>query len=98
MEILQNYNLSKLNTFGIVAFAKFFIEIKNEEELTELFKNPIFMGNKKFFLGGGSNILFTKDFDGIVILNKLKGIEILHEDERDITIHSMSGEIWHDLV
>ena len=50
------------------------------------------------FLGGGSNVLFTGDFDGIVVLNKLKGIKILDEDAKNATIRCMGGEIWHDLV
>jgi len=50
------------------------------------------------FLGGGSNILFTQDFDGIVVLNKLKGIEITAEDSENVFIRSMSGEFWHNLV
>ncbi len=98
MKIHESHNLSKLNTFGISANAKFFVEIEKEEELKELFTNSIFTGNKNFFLGGGSNVLFTKDFDGIVVLNKLKGIEILSENENSVTIRAMGGEIWHDLV
>jgi len=98
MEILQDYDLSKLNTFSIQANAKFFVEIKNEQELKKLFTDPIFTGNKKFFLGGGSNVLFTRDFDGIVVLNALKGIEIVREDSESVTIRSMAGETWHDLV
>lgn len=98
MEILRDYNLTKLNTFGISARAKLFAEVKDEAELAELFTLPEFRENHKMFLGGGSNILITRDFDGIVILNKLKGIDILSENESDILIRSMSGEIWHDLV
>ena len=49
-------------------------------------------------MGGGSNILFIKDFDGIVILNKLKGIKVIKENSKNVFIRSMSGEIWHDLV
>ncbi len=77
MQILKNYNLTKLNTFGISARAKFFVELNEELELKEFFLSPEFKNNEKLFLGGGSNILLTKDFNGIVILNKLKGIEIL---------------------
>lgn len=50
------------------------------------------------FLGGGSNVLFTTDFDGIVILNQLRGISILDEDDKSITLRSMSGVVWHELV
>ncbi len=98
MKILQNYNLKKLNTLGISANAKFFAEVSSEADLDELFHMSEFKDNPKIFLGGGSNVLFTKDFDGIVILNRLKGIEILEEDESRVVVRSMGGEIWHDLV
>ncbi|OGJ05488.1 UDP-N-acetylenolpyruvoylglucosamine reductase [Candidatus Nomurabacteria bacterium RIFOXYC2_FULL_36_19] len=98
MKIQNNYNLSKLNTFGILAKAKFFVEINNETDLKELFDIGEFKNNEKLFLGGGSNVLFTKDFDGLVIFNKLKGIEILKEDSKNVLIKSMGGEMWHDIV
>ena len=98
IEIKKNYDLTKLNTFGISAWAKFFVELNEEADLQELFLSPEFKNNQKLFLGGGSNVLFTKNFDGIVILNKLKGIEILKEDSENVLIRSMGGEIWHNLV
>ena len=98
MEIRKDHNLSKLNTFGVSANAKFFVKIANEADLGKLFNAPEFKKNKKLFLGGGSNVLFTKDFDGLVILNKLKGIEVLSEDSESVIIRCMGGEIWHDLV
>lgn len=98
MQILENYNLEKLNTFGISVSAKFFVEIGQEAEIQNLLNHPVFKENPKFFLGGGSNILLTKNFDGIVVLNKLKGIEIIKEDSAGATIRAMSGEIWDDLV
>ncbi len=101
--VVENYNLKNLNTFGISVLAKLFTEIKNEDELQKLFSNPLFIENSKLFLGGGSNVLFTKDFDGIVILNRLKGIEILdpiseEAGKDDVYIRAMSGEVWNDLV
>jgi UDP-N-acetylmuramate dehydrogenase len=98
MQIKKNYNLSKLNTFGINAVASFFVEITSEAEIKELFYLPEFKRNKKIFLGGGSNVLFLKDFDGIVVLNKLKGIEITEEYAETVSVRSMGGERWHDLV
>ncbi|MCM2339003.1 MAG: UDP-N-acetylmuramate dehydrogenase [Burkholderiales bacterium] len=98
MEILKNYDLTKLNTFGVKAFAKFFFELKEEKDLGGLFLSSEFKNNEKLFLGSGSNILFTKDFDGIVILNSLKGISILKEDEDFVYIRALGGEKWHDLV
>lgn len=111
IEILKDYDLTKFNTFGIKAKAKYFFEIKNEEDLAELFSSAEFKQSEKLFLGGGSNILFTKDFDGIVILNKLKGIEIIEAPTPNgvgvltnnvgkdfVFVKSMGGEWWDDLV
>ena len=98
IKIHSNYNLSKLNTFGISVKAQFFVEVHHEVDLEELFTLPQFQNSKKMFLGGGSNVLFTKDFDGMVVLNKLKGIKILSENSEMVLVHCMGGEIWHDLV
>src|SRR3989338_3217984 len=98
MNIKKDYDLTNLNTFGISAKARFFAEIKNISELEELFASEVFKNNPKLFLGGGSNVLFTKDFAGLVILNDLTGIEILNEGVNEIMIKAMGGEIWHDLV
>ncbi|MEI6580934.1 MAG: UDP-N-acetylmuramate dehydrogenase [bacterium] len=98
MQILENYDLTNLNTFHIKAKAGFFVEIKNERDLIELFNSKEFIDNEKLFLGGGSNVLFTKNFDGIVVLNRLKGIEIIKEDTENVFVKSMGGEWWNDLV
>lgn len=98
MKILENYNLSKLNTLAIDANARFFVEIERESDLQELLLTREFKDHKKFFLGGGSNTLFTKDFDGIVVANRLKGMEIVEEDEEYAIIRTMGGELWNDLV
>jgi len=98
MEIIENYDLKNLNTFGISARASLFVEIKNENELKELFSNPLFKKNKKFFLGGGSNILLTGDFNGIVIKIALLGKKVLKENRREVFLEVGAGENWHDLV
>lgn len=98
MKILENFDLTKFNTFGIKAIAKYFVEINSLKDLSSLSRENIFKENSKLFLGGGSNILFTQDFDGLVILNKLTGIEILKEDEQEVFIRAFAGEIWNDLV
>lgn len=98
MEIFRDKDLTSFNTFGVKAWAKYFIEINTETELLELFEKPEFTSSSRLFLGGGSNILFTRDFDGIVVLNKLKGIEILEDLESAVLVRAASGEVWHDLV
>ena len=98
IEILKNYDLTELNTFHIKANAKFFFEVKNEKDLKELFESFEFKNNERLFLGGGSNVLFTKGFGGIVILNRLKGIKIVSENDESVFVKSMGGEWWNDLV
>lgn len=98
MKILQDFNLTNLNTFGVPATSRFFAEINSEDDLKELLVSNEFKDNQKLFLGGGSNVLITNDFDGIVVLNKLKGIEIVEDNQEDVLIKAMSGVVWHDLV
>jgi UDP-N-acetylmuramate dehydrogenase len=98
MEIFQNFNLVNLNTFGIEVKAKYFVSLEKKEDIFELFSSEQFKKNEKLFLGGGSNILFTKDFDGMIILNKLKGIEIIKENPENVWIRAEGGEDWNDLV
>ncbi len=98
MQILKDYDLTPLNTFGVPARTKFFAEVASEAELQELLTMEEFKTNKQLFLGGGSNVLFTRDWDGIVVLNKIKGIEILEDNADDVVVRAMSGEVWHDLV
>jgi UDP-N-acetylmuramate dehydrogenase len=98
MQIEHNYDLTLLNTFGVKASAKFFAEITREEDLKPLFQSQSFKENEKLFMGGGSNVLFVRDFPGIVVLNKIKGMEILKEDNENAWIKAYSGETWHDLV
>lgn len=98
MKILEKFDLTKFNTFGIKAIAKYFVEINSLKDLLSLSQENIFKENPKLFLGGGSNILFTQDFEGLVILNKLKGIETLSEEDNTVFVKSFGGEVWNDLV
>ena len=66
----NNYDITKLNTFGVACQAKFFVVFNTESDIQELLTHPEFSHNQKLFLGGGSNTLFTQNFDGLVILNK----------------------------
>jgi UDP-N-acetylmuramate dehydrogenase len=74
INIKENVNLQAYNTFGIEAYCKFFVEINFVDDFLELIKHPIYVSHKKLIIGGGSNLLFTGDFAGLVIKNNLKGI------------------------
>lgn len=98
IKVEENVSLKEYNTFGIEARAKYLCRISSEAELIALLKSPIFNEGEHYILGGGSNILFTGDFDGLMIKVDLKGIEIVAEDEREVRIKAYSGENWHQLV
>lgn len=96
MQIEQNISLKPYNTFGIDVKAKNFIAVQSVPEL----KNVLSLENypNKLILGGGSNMLLTKDFDGLVIKIELKGIEIVSEDANAVTVKVQAGEVWHEFV
>lgn len=96
MKIYDNYSLKKENTFGVDVSAKYFAEISAEEELMEILKKLV--GVKLFVLGGGANVLFTKDYEGLVIKNLIKGVKIKEEDEEKVVLEVGAGESWHELV
>jgi len=96
--IKENTNLKPFNTFGIEAKAKYFCSIKSEEQLRELMTTDLFKNERRIFIGGGSNILFTKDFDGLIIHNVIQGIEKQEETDESITLTVSSGVNWHQLV
>jgi UDP-N-acetylmuramate dehydrogenase len=96
--IQENTSLLPYNTFKFDVRAKFLSIITSLDDLRQLRESHVFKNNKRIFLGGGSNILFTRDFDGLVIRNEVKGIEKVREDGDSITLRVGSGENWHSLV
>ncbi|MCO5240766.1 MAG: UDP-N-acetylmuramate dehydrogenase [Chitinophagaceae bacterium] len=96
MQILENISLRQYNTFRIDASARYFSSFRDINELVYgLDKNP---GMNRMILGGGSNILFTRDVDGIVLKNEIMGIEEVKEDENYVYIRAGAGENWHRFV
>ena len=98
MNLQQNISLKPYNTFGINSRAKYFSTFSSIEDLKEILDSQSPLRNSQLILGGGSNILLTKDFDGIVLKNELKGIEIVKEDAGHIYIKAGAGENWHQFV
>ena len=92
----KNFSLKNYNTFGIDAKAKTFVEVTNEDELQEVLKQVY--ASELFILGGGSNCLFTKDFDATVLHINLKGKQIVNETEEEVFLKVCAGENWHELV
>ncbi len=96
MEIHDNFSLKKHNTFGIEAKAKQFVAVHNEDELREILS--LHKNDKKFILGGGSNMLLTKDVDALVIHIDLKGKKVVKADDDFVWVEAKAGENWHEFV
>jgi UDP-N-acetylmuramate dehydrogenase len=97
LQIQQNVSLKNFNTFGIEVFARYFVEINHEDELVELFMDPQWLQTERLVLGGGSNMLFKTDFDGLVIRVNIRGIE--HRiSKNEVFVEAGGGEVWNDLV
>ncbi|MEO6306200.1 MAG: UDP-N-acetylmuramate dehydrogenase, partial [Bacteroidia bacterium] len=98
LNIKENISLKPFNTFGIEAKGTYFVEINSIEDFLELISTDVYKNNPKLIIGGGSNILFTQNFNGIVIKNNLKGIEVVNETTDEIIVKASAGENWHEFV
>jgi UDP-N-acetylmuramate dehydrogenase len=96
--IYYNLSLKPYNTFGIDVTAKEFATFSSIDELEEILIGRRSAVDGRLVLGGGSNILFTKNFDGIVLKNEWKGIELLKEDNDYYYVKAYAGEVWHKFV
>ena len=96
--IIQNQSLKAYNTFGIDVNARYFVDFNTIDTLSEVLASATFQQNEQLILGGGSNILFTKNFEGIVLHNLLKGISKVQVSEHEYHVSAGAGEVWHELV
>ena len=97
MHIQENYSLKSHNTFGVDAQARWFVAIEQESDLVDLFAQDWVKPLPKLVLGGGSNMLFTQNFDGLVIWIANKGISERVEGN-SVVLKAAAGEVWNDLV
>ena len=93
-KIQRDFSLSAFTTMGVYARTSFFVEVDSISELKEAVNFAKINSLKILVLGGGSNLLFIEDFDGIVILNSIKGKEFISETDLKVS----GGENWHELV
>jgi len=98
MKIQENISLKKFNTFGIDVSAKYFIEADSAADIQNYLNDPKLSKHPLLVLGGGSNILFTNNFDGTVLKNNLKGIELIKEDSENYFVKAGGGGVWHEFV
>lgn len=98
MKIQEKYSLKNLNTFGVDVSAKYFAEVKDVDDLKYAIEFAKINHFEILFLGGGSNILFTEDFGGLVIKLDLKGISEEFLNENEVLVTAKAGENWHEFV
>lgn len=98
MIIRENCSLKAYNTFGIQANARFLVEFDSVEDLSQILTHPPFHVLPRQILGGGSNVLFLRDYPGVVLVNCIRGIRIEREDPDHVWIKAGAGETWNDLV
>ena len=98
VQIQKNKSLKAYNTFGIEATAPYFCEVSTIEELQEVLQLELFRNMPILVLGGGSNLLFTQDPEGLVMLNRIGGISVVNEDEDHVWVKVGGGQNWHDFV
>jgi UDP-N-acetylmuramate dehydrogenase len=95
MKIRRHFPLKKFNTLGIGATAEQYVAVDSAQALQEILAANI---RPLHILGGGSNVLLTKDLEGLVVNNKIGGIAIEREDEKQAVVAAGGGVVWHDLV
>ena len=97
MKVHRNASLKNFNTFNVDEKARILFEINNISDLSNILSKEA-QKDEILVLGGGSNILFTKSFDGIIINIKNRGIKLIEEDENTVLVEVSAGENWHDFV
>jgi UDP-N-acetylmuramate dehydrogenase len=96
--VQQNVSLKPYNTFGLDVNTGFLGIVDSLDDLDEIYQTGRFRSQKKMILGGGSNVLFTRGFSGIVAKNEIRGISIQKESANDVLVAVGSGENWHQFV
>lgn len=97
--VRENISLQPFNTFRVAAHARYFTELTEASQLSELYENGWFSGAMPVLvLGGGSNVLFLADFPGLVLLNRLEGIQVEEQRDGQVVLSAGAGEDWHSFV
>lgn len=97
MKLTVNQNLKDYNTFGMEVAAQRFLQIENADEVPSIIRE--YLQEKPYYiLGGGSNTLFTKDFDGIIVHPAFTGIELMEQTSDDVVLRVAAGEPWDNLI
>ncbi len=96
MQVQENYSLQSLNTFGLPATARYFASFSSVSQLNEILTE--YSTTPRMILGGGSNILFTRNVDRLVLRNEIRGISKTEETDEYVHLQVGAGENWHQFV
>ena len=98
LDIRYGQSLRALNTFGIDAKASAYLQVTRVEDLRAVRDDPALSALRRLVLGGGSNLLLTRDFDGLVLHMSNQGIVVSGDDENNVYVTAQAGENWHGFV
>ena len=98
MEIRKDYSLLSHNTFGMDVKASVFIEYASVEELKDILRQYPLADGSWLHIGGGSNLLFTGDYPGVILHSAIRGYEIVNENSEEVIVRAGAGEVWDDFV
>lgn len=97
MTIQENFSLLSYNTFQMDVQARWFAEYTTREELQELLQSPLLIENPILQIGGGSNLLFTSDFPGVILHSQIQELALVKEDQQSVWLRAGSGVVWDHL-
>ena len=98
MDKYNNHSLLPYHTFGMDVKTSVFIEYTSVDELKQILQQENLSEKKWLHIGGGSNLLFTGDYEGVILHSAIKGTEIVHEDDESVHVRVGAGEVWDDFV
>src|SRR5262245_24583407 len=94
----KKVSLKQYNTFGMDVNAALFMRIADTQQLKSTWKTTLIPHSNTFILGGGSNILFTQDYPGLILKNELPGKDLLKQTDEYVWVKLGAGEVWHSVV
>ena len=98
MQIKQNYSLEPHNTFHLPVKTRWFMEYDSEDDLKKILRDEYFQECLSTHIGAGSNLLFLNDYNGIVLHSRIRGMEVVAEDEASVVLRVGAGEVWDEVV
>ena len=98
MRLISHASLKHLNSFGIAATARFLVQVHNEAELRTFVQSVTAKNLPVLVLGGGSNIVFSQDYQGVVLNPNFKGVKCIVDDSERVIVEAAAGENWHEFV